>query len=150
MMRAKIKENKLIAWPYTPDQILADYPNVSFPAVLADLDLSAFDAVEVKQRPMPPTKWNENAFASEPQLIGGEWVVLWSVEVMSEAKERAKIDASWVNVRERRNAKLVACDWTQVADAPVDAAAWAIYRQALRDITDQPNPFELAWPIEPK
>ena len=36
-------------------------------------------------------------------------------------------------VRNIRNAALMACDWTQVADAPVDVAAWATYRQALRD-----------------
>jgi hypothetical protein len=39
-------------------------------------------------------------------------------------------------VRNWRNAQLAATDWTQVADAPVDAAAWATYRQALRDLPD--------------
>jgi len=33
-----------------------------------------------------------------------------------------------------RDTELARTDWTQVADAPVDAAAWAIYRQALRDL----------------
>ena len=36
-------------------------------------------------------------------------------------------------VRFHRDALLAASDWTQVADAPVDKAAWAAYRQALRD-----------------
>ena len=40
-------------------------------------------------------------------------------------------------VRAQRNALLAECDWTQVADAPVDDLAWAAYRQALRDIPDQ-------------
>jgi hypothetical protein len=38
-------------------------------------------------------------------------------------------------------------DWTQVADAPVDKAVWATYRQALRDITTQTDPFNIVWPI---
>ena len=35
--------------------------------------------------------------------------------------------------RAERDRLLSASDWTQVADAPVDRAAWAAYRQALRD-----------------
>lgn len=53
-------------------------------------------------------------------------------------------------VRESRNNKLAQSDWTQVADAPVDQAAWATYRQALRDIPSQAGfPNEVVWPIEP-
>lgn len=53
-------------------------------------------------------------------------------------------------VRDDRNAKLSESDWTQVADAPVDKAAWATYRQALRDIPSQAGfPNEVVWPVEP-
>jgi hypothetical protein len=52
--------------------------------------------------------------------------------------------------REQRNNLLVASDWTQVADAPVDKAIWAAYRQALRDITDQLGfPTVIIWPNTP-
>jgi hypothetical protein len=44
--------------------------------------------------------------------------------------------AAWAALRAERNARLAASDWTQVADAPVDAAAWAAYRQALRDMPE--------------
>ena len=39
-------------------------------------------------------------------------------------------------VRRERDARLAACDWTQLPDVPLDQtarAAWALYRQALRD-----------------
>ena len=36
-----------------------------------------------------------------------------------------------------RDGELAATDWTQIADAPVDQAAWASYRQALRDLPAQ-------------
>lgn len=53
-------------------------------------------------------------------------------------------------IRSERDAKLAACDWTQVADAPVDQAAWASYRQALRDITEQSGfPETVEWPTQP-
>lgn len=58
-------------------------------------------------------------------------------------------DAQWALVRAERNAKLAASDWTQLNDAPVDHSAWAIYRQELRDITNQPDPFSIQWPTPP-
>lgn len=36
-------------------------------------------------------------------------------------------------MRLHRDRLLAASDWTQTADAPVDKAAWAAYRQTLRD-----------------
>lgn len=53
-------------------------------------------------------------------------------------------------VRAERDALLAACDWTQVADAPVDQAAWAVYRQALRDVPDQVGfPENVTWSTQP-
>lgn len=54
------------------------------------------------------------------------------------------------NVRRTRNATLAETDWTQVADAPVDKAVWATYRQALRDVTTQTGfPWTVTWPESP-
>lgn len=54
------------------------------------------------------------------------------------------------SVRDSRNTKLSESDWTQVADAPVDKAAWATYRQALRDVTAQSSfPWTIDWPVAP-
>ena len=54
------------------------------------------------------------------------------------------------DLRTQRNASLASSDWTQLADAPVDSSAWAVYRQQLRDITKQPGfPSDLTWPVAP-
>lgn len=58
----------------------------------------------------------------------------------------------WAEIRKRRNGLLSACDWTQLPDAPLtdaDKTAWAEYRQALRDITEQADPFNITWPVAP-
>lgn len=50
-----------------------------------------------------------------------------------------------------RNISLANSDWTQVPDAPVDQAAWATYRQALRDLPEQEGfPFDITWPVPPR
>ena len=68
-----------------------------------------------------------------------------------EAAYKAAKDAEQAkSIREQRNQKLKDCDWTQVADAPVDKAAWAVYRQALRDVTSQEGfPWTVTWPEAP-
>ena len=68
-----------------------------------------------------------------------------------EAAYKAQKDAEQAkSVRAARNTKLSACDWTQLADAPVDDLAWATYRQALRDIPSQEGfPWTVTWPTEP-
>jgi hypothetical protein len=46
-------------------------------------------------------------------------------------------EQKWDQIRNWRNAKLAASDWTQIADSPADKIAWANYRQALRDLPGQ-------------
>jgi hypothetical protein len=69
----------------------------------------------------------------------------------NEAAYRTQKDAEQAkSVREQRSTKLADCDWTQVADSPVDKTAWATYRQALRDITTQSGfPWTVTWPDAP-
>ena len=69
-----------------------------------------------------------------------------------EAAYKAMKDAEQAkSVRTQRSDKLKECDWTQVADAPVDQAAWATYRQALRDVTAQAGfPWTVEWPTQPE
>ena len=43
-------------------------------------------------------------------------------------------EQKWEQIKLWRNAELARTDWTQIADAPTDKAAWATYRQALRDL----------------
>ncbi len=53
----------------------------------------------------------------------------------------------------RRNTLLAESDWTQLPDVPLTAeqrTEWATYRQALRDITEQPGfPDSINWPVKP-
>ena len=84
------------------------------------------------------------------------------VERDATPEEKAKIDAreaeyaagandrAAADIRTQRDTKLKESDWTQVADAPVDQAAWATYRQALRDVPEQEGfPTTVTWPVEP-
>jgi len=59
-------------------------------------------------------------------------------------------EQKWKQIRLWRNAQLTASDWTQLSDAPVKQAAWAAYRQSLRDLPAQGGSADKAeFPIAP-
>ena len=58
----------------------------------------------------------------------------------------------WVIVRSKRNELLIESDLliTRAIEATGSAPqAWVEYRQALRDITTQTDPFNIIWPTKP-
>jgi len=57
-------------------------------------------------------------------------------------------EGKWAEVRGKRDALLKECDWTQLPDSPkYQDKDWLEYRQALRDITEQTDPFNIVWPV---
>lgn len=64
-----------------------------------------------------------------------------------------KVKEAEKHMRMQRNMLLSASDFTQVPDVPFtdeQRQAWAIYRQALRDLPSNTNDlFNIIWPIEP-
>lgn len=70
-------------------------------------------------------------------------------------KDQGKIDEvleaqAWVDFKLLRDGFLKDSDWTQVPDAPVDHAAWAVYRQELRDLpANTEDPRSVVWPTPP-
>ena len=81
----------------------------------------------------------------------GNWVWKWSISEMDDEAKAAKDAEQAKNIRSDRDKRLSDTDWTQVADAPVDKAAWATYRQALRDVPTQAGfPYDITWPSKPE
>ena len=59
-------------------------------------------------------------------------------------------EQKWEQIKLWRNAALARTDWTQVSDSPADKAAWATYRQTLRDLPAQAGLAEEAvFPAQP-
>jgi hypothetical protein len=78
------------------------------------------------------------------QWWNGSAVVIKPRDVEKETAEQA------ASVRASRTEKLKDCDWTQLVDSTADKAAWATYRQALRDIPTQNGfPWIVTYPDKP-
>lgn len=89
-------------------------------------------------------------FTVSTNAVTGEVTVIPFSDEECEKIEAESIAHSWRVLRAERNRLLAECDWTQALDSPVDKAAWATYRQSLRDLpqntTDPLNPI---WPERP-
>ena len=82
--------------------------------------------------------------------VEGEWVYTVTVRSKTPEETAATLASRAANVRAERDRRLSACDWTQVLDAPVDRTVWATYRQALRDLPEQPGFPDVEFPAEPE
>ena len=142
-MYAKIINNVVTHFPYSMADLYRDNPNTSFPTTLTTDTLLAFNVHKVIQTPVISVDSKTHRPVQSLQLIDGVWTKQWVAQQLPESTAED-------NVRGFRDAQLVKSDWTQVADAPVDKAAWATYRQELRDITQQAGfPWDVQWPQIP-
>jgi hypothetical protein len=108
------------------------------PTLIYHPDVAAFYTVEVPE-----------GTTNGATLQDGVWVNPPPPAPVEPQPPSAEAEAA--SIRSRRNTMLADSDWTQVADAPVDKNAWAVYRQALREVPQQPGfPFSVVWPEAPK
>lgn len=107
-------------------------------------ELGYNEAVPVKREPFTTyeTRWVKG-----DDLIYREEIVGAVVDEVAKAEHQAEV------MRAERDKRLVDCDWTQLADSPLDSegmVVWQSYRQALRDVPQQAGfPDAVEWPEEP-
>lgn len=60
-------------------------------------------------------------------------------------------NSQWILVKNQRDFLLGESDWTQLADVVLtNKDQWTTYRQQLRNITAQTDPFNIIWPSKPE
>lgn len=124
--------------------------NTSFPSQWSVELVEELGLDPVFETPAPTVTRYQTAYKDGVEQVAGKWVWKWSISEMSD-DAKAALDAGQAKaVRADRDRRLAECDWTQVADAPVDKAVWATYRQALRDVPAQAGfPYDITWPEKP-
>lgn len=141
--------NDEITYPYSLQQLKENNPNSSFPSEMTEAVMNEYNIFEVRQTPKP-NNYTKNIFEGTPILVEGVYYQNWEQTDASTSEINARIEAKWVEVRENRNQLLQECDWTQLGDIPNETKTiWQSYRQELRDVTSQTNPFDIVWPVKP-
>lgn len=152
-MYVLISDSEIVKYPYTVLDLRRDNPNTSFPDPMLESELAEWGVFPVVPR-NPPShdQATQNVIRVNPTMENGQWVETWQVEEVPAEEITERLASQWAVVRAQRGDLLMTSDWTQLADVPMtneEKAAWATYRQALRDVTTQEDPFQITWPDTP-
>ena len=152
MLYVQAINNQIVAYPYTQTDLIRDNPSTSFPSGgISTASLAEWNVFPVHFADQPVVDaLAQRVVELVPLYDGQAWIQQWAVEALSQDEIDANTAQQAAAVRADRNARLAATDWTQIADSTADKAAWATYRQSLRDVPSQVGfPQSVTWPQEP-
>jgi len=137
MTMARIKDDKVVA--------------VGLPDSLKSTELDRLHALgwrQVKGLPKPTDGsgyeyTHPYTYDANKDAVYGTWQKTDVIDRINDAKAKG--------IREQRDVLLDESDFAMLPDAPVtDVEDWKTYRQALRDVPQQPGfPTEVTWPEKP-
>ena len=156
-MYVKIVDNAVDQFPYSIARLQRDNPQVSYPKNMTDEQWESFGMYKVAHADMPTYDLRtEKVLRSEmPVNIDGVWTLTYTATAKTAAEIQAYDDMAAKTRRGERDTLLANSDWTQMPDSALSdevKAAWATYRQALRDITSHasfPHLADSDWPVAP-
>jgi hypothetical protein len=141
-------------YPYSTYQLKQDNPQTSFPSVISDELLADWDVFPVVSTPYPEVNYTQDVSEGTPVFVNGQWTQVWVVSDATPEEIAQRTEDKATEVRSERDALLTACDWIVIKATETDVPeieAWKAYRQALRDVPQQPGfPWNVVWPQPPQ
>ena len=123
------------------------FPNTSFSIAGPNADfLTENNVVELVQT-LNYTTPTQKLTTVDAYVENGK-VYTVKVESTTSDEQTNLTNQQWVNVRNERDFKLQETDWRASSDLTL-SDTWKTYRQALRDVPTQSDPFNITWPTEP-
>ena len=142
-----------ITYPYSVQNLKFENKNISFPTSISDSLLETFGVYKVELRDSGyDDDYTKDVVELTPTLSGSIYVQTYEISDADETTINIRKEIKWSEIREQRNQLLSECDWTQFQDSPItgsELTQWQTYRQELRNITTQENPYNIIWPTKP-
>tara|TARA_B100000424_G_scaffold141650_1_gene107639 strand:- start:65 stop:514 length:450 start_codon:yes stop_codon:yes gene_type:complete len=148
-MLGLLEDNKITKWPLDVIDLRVKYPNTSFPDDISSTDLTNYGVITIQEVSQPSYDRKTQKIAeSDPVLDGETWKQNWIVTSLTSDEIAARDSEHWIGIRRVRDELLAECDWRACSDRTM-SEDWKTYRQALRDITTQSDPYNITWPTIP-
>ena len=151
MTYARIENNNIVEYPIYEGDIRLLYSNISFPTPFVPPE--GYVQIHDVQYPSDYSDYRKNVSEGIPLLVDGKWFRNWVVTDATTDEIIQRTNNQWNFIRADRNARLTASDWVVTKSLELGEAvpqSWLTYRQALRDITLQEDPFNIVWPTPPE
>ena len=142
-----------ITYPYSVQNLKIDNQNTSFPTIITDSLLETFGVYNVELKYSGyDDDYTKDVVEVTPTLSGSVYVQTYEISDADEATINTRKEIKWSDIRDSRNTLLSNSDWTQFQDSPITGSQltdWQNYRQSLRDVTTQSDPYNIVWPTKP-
>jgi Phage tail assembly chaperone protein len=143
---------------YTLFQLQQKFSNVSFPVTWDSTTYDFANVDIVTETPQPTPHITNRIEYGGVTLVDGQWKEVWNEvpkyddPTEQSAWETECVATQWNNIRGERDRLISMTDYTQMPDCPITTeskANFLAYRQSLRDITNQTDPYNIVWPEPP-
>lgn len=142
-------------------ELMVKYSNISFPAIEWPdhvYDLIQHDPVEDSSPPLTDEYHIAVLVRYQQKPNSLVWEAVWEIRERYTPEEKVRLEEElkidkWNNIKQHRNVLLAETDYTQLPDTNIDRLSkveFQVYRQILRDITNQPDPYNIQWPVKPE
>jgi hypothetical protein len=143
----------IITYPYSVQNLKNENPNTSFPTIIADSLLESFNIYKVETKNSGyDSDDSKDVTEVTPTLSGSVYIQTYTISDADTETINKRREIKWSEVRSGRDSLLSESDWTQFNDSPISGSTltdWQTYRQSLRDITNQSDPYDITWPSIP-
>jgi hypothetical protein len=142
-----------ITYPYSVQNLKNENTNISFPTSISDSLLETFNVYPVVVKSSGyDSDDTKDVVEVTPTLSGSIYVQTYDITDADTDTINIRTEIKWAEVRSIRTTLLNDCDWTQFNDSPISGSTlteWQTYRQSLRDISNQSDPYDITWPNIP-
>ena len=142
-----------IIYPYSIQILKNENPTISFPTTISNDLLQSYNVypVELKSSGYDNDD-TKDVTEITPTLSGSVYIQTYEITDADTETINKRKEIKWSEVRSTRNTLLSESDWTQFQDSPITGSLltdWQTYRQSLRDVTTQSDPYNIVWPTKP-
>ena len=123
------------------------FPNTSFPKSGPNSQFIADNNIVELVETLSYTSPSQKLSKVDAYVDSGKAYTV-KVELTTSEEQTVLINNKWTEIRYERLDKLQETDWRASSDL-ILSDDWKTYRQALRDITTQSDPFNITWPTSP-
>ena len=138
-----------VIYPYDIQEYIANSTSSFYTDETEETLISSSIYCVVDSNSYPSCSEYQNVVEVTPTQSGSVYVRTYSVVDLTEEEITELKEDRWNYLREKRDTLLSETDYMALQDTPTLSEEWSTYRQSLRDITNQPDPFNITWPTKP-